>query len=244
MSFYFIKSIVMKIYLRTFTGDAATYACNVEPSTTIQQLKQILLEKSEGQIDPTTTCLVFDGQQLDDNSKRLSDCSVQSGSWLEVKDLRFTGGRNPWAMGATFVDVSNETSLKVVEWSKTGQKWRRVGPGLCLEGICCNYKEECPAKGKRVIMSLGYIKFDLVGGTDSSITKCPMCSKYVEPLTCAFNNCWWSWRGKKQVKEYEEPTFCSGDWKYAGDAYHYFDENTSGMVQWRTLILEAAKHKP
>lgn len=40
------------------------------------------------------------------------------------------------------------------------------------------------------------------------------------------------------------PIQCSNDWTYADDAYHYFDENKSGIIQWRKLILEAVKDKP
>lgn len=144
--------------------------------------------------------------------------------------------------GAEFVDTSNEAGLKKMEWSADAPAWRRAPPGLCLEGICSN--SLCEANGKEVIIPIGYKKFDLVLDANASTTKCPSCSKYVEPKTCSFNNCWWKWSGIKQEAKGEAPTPCSSDWKHADDAYHYFDQRESGAVVWRQLILEAVKNKP
>ena len=240
----------MKVYIETSTSDAATYVFDVEPTTTVQQLKQLLLKrlllkKSEGKVkvDLTTARLVFDGEELYDDSMRLSQCGVQHDSMLELTDPSSCGRSGLGSLGAKFVDVSNESSLKVAQWSKTsGPKWWRAGRGLCLEGICRN--GTCQANDKRVIMWLGYTEFDVVRDSGKSTTKCPMCFKYVDPITCSFNNCWWRWSGKKRVNDCAEPIECFGDWKYADDAYYYFDENQSGTVQWLKLILEAVRDEP
>ncbi len=156
--------------------------------------------------------------------------------------LRLRGGYEP-LIGIKFVDVSNETGLKKVRWAKNGAPaWLSTTHGLCLEGICTNIS--CQANGQQVIMPIGYKKFDLVSDPSESTTKCPLCSKYVNPQTCGFNNCWWRWIGVKQNTEAEAPTQCSNDWTYADDAYHYFDRNKSGTVIWRKLVLEAVKDKP
>jgi hypothetical protein len=147
------------------------------------------------------------------------------------------------SFGTEFVDVSNQAGMKTIQWSKNGApKWLEAGRGLCLEGTCLN--SQCIANGKRVIMHIGYEKFDLVLDANESTTKCPMCLKYVDPDTCAFNNCWWNWSGIKQTAKTKAPIKCSGDWKYADDAYHYFDKQESGTVMWKQLILEAVKDKP
>ena len=138
-------------------------------------MKQLLLEKSPRQVDLTTTCLLFDEEQLDDDSKKLSDYDVQQDSWLELTDPSFSGRSELCFMGARFVDMSNESGVKVIGWSKTAPEWRRTGRGLCLEGVC--YNKKYPANGKRVIMSLVYTKFDLLRDVDPSATKCPMCPK-------------------------------------------------------------------
>ncbi|CAF1538494.1 unnamed protein product, partial [Rotaria sp. Silwood1] len=65
------------------------------------------------------------------------------------------------------------------------------------------------------------------------------CSKYVEPITCAFNNCVWRWEGLLQSKPGTEPKEVSGDWKYADNAYYRFDENVNAAVVWLRLIIYA-----
>ena len=41
-----------------------------------------------------------------------------------------------------------------------------------------------------------------------------MCSNYVNPETCSFNNCWWRWKGIKQDEQTKEPVRFSSEWKY------------------------------
>ncbi len=146
------------------------------------------------------------------------------------------------AQGVEFVDVSNEDGIKKVNWGQNAPPWLKASRGLCLEGKCTN--RSCQANGEKVIMPMGYITFDIVLDTNESTTKCPMCSKYVEPESCAFNNCWWKWSGVKQTKKGEPPIRCSMQWQYAGDAYYYFDKHKSGTIIWRQLILEAVEDQP
>ncbi|UJR17361.1 hypothetical protein I4U23_004256 [Adineta vaga] len=49
--------------------------------------------------------------------------------------------------------------------------------------------------------------------------------------------------GKKQIKD-KASEICSSDWQHAGDAYHYFDEQTNGIVQWKQLMIETVKNRP
>ena len=66
---------------------------------------------------------------------------------------------------------------------------RTAKPGVCVEGKCLNGK--CEGFNKIVISSQGMGRIDVQ--LDLSKFKCPCCSKTVQPLTCAFNNCyWWS----------------------------------------------------
>ena len=155
--------------------------------------------------------------------------------------MGLNGGSEP-TFGIEFADVSNADGLKKVEWRNSAPAWRRTVPGLCLEGTCTN--TSCEANGERVIMPIGYKKFDLISDVNESTTKCSICSKYVEPQTCSFNNCWWKWSGVKQVKKGEAPVPCSSDWKYADNAYHYFDDHKTGTVTWRQLVFDAVKNKP
>lgn len=71
------------------------------------------------------------------------------------------------------------------------------------------------------------------------MSKCPECSEYVEPVTCAFNNCKWRWEGLRQSTPRTKPEEVSSDWKYADNAYHRFNEKINEEVLWRQLILYA-----
>ncbi|CAF2977641.1 unnamed protein product [Rotaria sp. Silwood2] len=116
-------------------------------------------------------------------------------------------------------------------------KWRLTTPGIFLEGPCIN--ESCEAYNQgNVVICIGMKKFDVVTESDESTTKCPMCSTYVEPKICAFNNCSGRWSGIQQLSN-KPPLRCSGDWKIFRDEYHPFDGNTNETINWRQLILEA-----
>ncbi len=142
--------------------------------------------------------------------------------------------------GLELADASNGNGSKKLEWGNSAPTWRRAVYGLCLEGTCTNTL--CEANGKRVIMPIGYRKFDLISDTNESTTKCPVCSKYVEPETCTFNNCRWKWSGLKEVKKDEAPV-PEGDyyWKYPDDTYHSFDVHKTGTVTWKQLVFEVER---
>ncbi|CAF1206139.1 unnamed protein product [Rotaria sordida] len=147
-------------------------------------------------------------------------------------------------MGSRFVNVGNGKGLTRIEWSTTAPRWRRTIPGLCLEGQCSN--SECEAYDRSVIMCIGYRKFDILADADETTTVCPICKQFVEPKTCAFNNCWWRYEGIQQAEagSSKPPKKCSNEWHKVDDAYHYFDEETSGTVTWKRLVVEAVKDKP
>ncbi|CAF3376774.1 unnamed protein product [Rotaria sp. Silwood1] len=116
-------------------------------------------------------------------------------------------------------------------------KWRRTAPGICLEGPCIN--EYCEAYNQgNVVICIGMKKFDVAIDSDESTTKCPLCSMYVEPKICAFNNCSWRWSGIQQLLN-KPPLRCSGDWKIVRNEYHQFNDTTNETIRWRQLVLEA-----
>jgi hypothetical protein len=145
-------------------------------------------------------------------------------------------------MGVLFVDVSNPAGLKRVSWSTSAPDWRRAVHGICFEGTCTT--ATCVAYSKQVVIRIGMGKFDLLPDANATTCQCPKCHQYVEPMTCAFNNCYWRWSGIKQVSGKPPETCSSGDsWIHADNAYHYFDDAISGQVTWRKLLLEAKKHE-
>jgi ubiquitin C len=234
----------MKIYIETFTGMGQTYNFDVDSSITIKQLKELFLKNTNNNKDIQSICFVFNEEELDDDDRTLSDCNIEHESILQLVDLNANHRSDFSFMGAKFADISNNKGLKRVEWSKTGPPWRTPQHGLCLEGLCTN--TQCKAYNQCVIMPIGYKKFDILIDPDENTTKCPLCQKFIEPKTCAFNNCWWRYQGIKQDEtgQGKPPMKCSSEWQQADNAYHYFDEYTSGIVIWKQLIVEAVKNKP
>ncbi|CAF3295407.1 unnamed protein product [Rotaria socialis] len=147
--------------------------------------------------------------------------------------------------GAEFVDLSNISGLKRLEWSPSGPTWYTAKPGLCLEGQCTNTSCEahkCEKYKRTVIINLGFRQFDLLADANADTAKCPACARYVEPKTCAFNRCKWRWQGIKQAQSGMPPENISADWKVADNAYHRFDQDVSGTVIWRKLIIETQEN--
>lgn len=139
-------------------------------------------------------------------------------------------------LGKTFVDLYNDNGSKRIEWSSRAPDWRIARPGICLEGKCPN--EACAAHAQLVVVNIGIKTFHILNEMHK-LSICPECSAYVEPLTCAFNNCVWRWKGLMQSASDIEPKEVSMDWKYADNAYHRFDENINGTVVWLQLVLDA-----
>ena len=231
----------MKVYIRTTTGVARPYCFDIQPSTTILEMKQLLQEKTGSEDGSEQTCLTLGEQKLEDE-KTLSHYNIKEKTVLQAEDLRITS-RGIGFKAIDFVDVRNTTGLVRNTWCKEAPSWRMVLPGLCLEGLCGN--SDCDAYNQTVIIPIGYEKFDIIGDTDETTSACPQCNEYVEPTTCGFSNCWWRYKGRKEpTKKGRPPENVSGDWTYADDAYHRFEEKISGKISWRRLILEAVKEDP
>jgi hypothetical protein len=138
--------------------------------------------------------------------------------------------------GVDFVDLSNTSGLQRQEWNYNAPKWRQAEAGLCLEGQCTN--ASCEANRQEVIINKRFGRIDIVGDITASTSQCPVCHQYVEPKTCGFNRCQWRWHGSKQRQSGMPPEEITADWKIADNAYHRFDQNVSGTVTWRKLIIE------
>jgi hypothetical protein len=229
----------MKVRVRTTTGLGATYNFDVDPSMTIEQLKEYAAVKV-GYRDPEILWLVFDGEILYDDAT-LDDYDIKADSELELVDrtnsYRGFGG----LIGLKFVDVSDDQALKRIGWSTTAPRWRRARHGLCLEGLCINNK--CEAFNRTVIMPVGYKTLDMLSDSIDKTTKCPACKEYVTPVTCGFNNCWWKYDGLQKFKSGPSKP-CSSGWRQADDAYHRFNEHQGDDFTWKKLIFEVVKTRP
>ncbi|CAF4074079.1 unnamed protein product [Rotaria sp. Silwood2] len=236
----------MKIYIKTYIGTERIFQFDVEPSTTIKQLKQLICKKVNiNEIDSQKVYFTFDGDTLNIDEETLTSYGVEEQSRLELAESSEDSFRDPGVLGGfgtKFIDVSNTKGLKRCEWAKKASAWRVVRGGLVFEGKCTN--SECLANNNMVAISMGYRKFDVVCDIDIAKTVCPICKQYVQPTTCGFNNCWWRFEGIKRDGEGKPPQLCKSDWKQADNAYHYFDQELSGMVTWLRLTLEVVKSIP
>ena len=234
----------MRITVRETVRNGLVYPLSVEPSTTIGQLKQLLYEASTWDEESSQgMCFTFDDDILDQDDQTLKSYGVDDQSRLEWTDLTAVGRSDFGSIGRIFIDLANKSGLKKQAWSTTAPEWRRARHGLCFEGICTS-NPSCKAHKKQVIIPIGYTKFDFVQDVNKSTSKCPVCQKYVHPISCGFNNCWWKFEGRKVEKDGDEAVDIESEWEPADDAYHYFDQQLTGMVRWLRLELEVVKKNP
>ena len=131
---------------------------------------------------------------------------------------------------------NNIFKTKVYKWSQNAPEWRFVKAGLCFEGKCSN--PDCKASNQMVIINMGVpVSLDIFGFDGSRPTNCPVCKKFVKPLTCAFNNCTWKHIGRRMTQNGSE--IQKSDWANVGDEYFRFNE--SNQVEWASLVLETKR---
>ncbi len=224
------KSKEFEVWVKTLTGKRITI--NVSPFDTIEIVKNKIQDK-EG-IPPDQQRIIFCGCQLEDH-EMIYECDIIEESVLHLV-LRLRGGGDG---GRSFVDISNEKSAINLEWSTSAPDWRVAKPGLCLEGICMNFG--CCAFGRQVIMNIGMGTFDLM--LDTEKCKCPMCNEFVEPKSCGFNICYYTFSGIKTASDGKPLRIAKQDWIEVGNLYKYFDPRGSGVAQWLNLKIYT-KYKP
>uniref|UniRef100_A0A1D1YQ01 Cysteine--tRNA ligase n=1 Tax=Anthurium amnicola TaxID=1678845 RepID=A0A1D1YQ01_9ARAE len=117
--------------------------------------------------------------------------------------------------------------------------YRKVACGLNLEGYCKN--ELCEAYDKhRVIINWGYK--DFVYMLNEHECFCPLCGKYVTPITCGFTDTYWKYKGIKKLNgKPPEKVFCG--WQFA-DSDGYTTFMNEDMVLWEGLTIEVVEEDP
>lgn len=166
---------------------------------------------------------LFYGKQLEDG-RTLADYHIENGSLL-ILSLRSRGGGLPMIY---FADVTQ--SGQRISTSRHAPEWRYVVPGLCLEGICQN--QICKAFNQKVIMNMGLPVCYRLGMPDEKPTNCPMCYKYVDPITCGFFKC--SFRYVGIMKTDQGPKRVKSEWQTESEDYFRFEE--SRQSKWIRFI--------
>jgi len=213
------------VYIKTLTGKTITLQISSEHY--IHHVKQLVLEKEGIPLDEQR--MIFAGQQLD-SWRQVKEYNIQKECTLHLV-LRLRGG----GYTANFVNLTDLSLAKDIGFSDKAPKYREAINGLNLEGLCTNAL--CEANGKMVIVKMGSGIFDLI--EDQHLSKCPLCEKYVNPETCGFTNCTYSFTGTKKDKPSSPPENVSSPSEtLVGNIYHrYCPLNEEDKVQWIRLKI-------
>jgi len=143
---------------------------------------------------------------------------------------------NRWDDRIKFLDITQKAKVQILRWSDDGPEERRTDAGLNLQGKCCN--KNCEAFGKWAI-NKGVTTYDHV--YDEHENKCPLCFRYVNVESCAFNNCRYGYSGIKPEKGLPPQKVISQKEIEGGDHYKFFDPEIVGNAIWTTLKIATKK---
>jgi hypothetical protein len=153
-----------------------------------------------------------------------------------------------------FIDPK-EGAIEKRQFSAAAPKWRHVGRGVNLEGSpecyhnsgssriltfighCENTACVSHLKG-RIIHQWGKRNFDFFA--DEHLCACPVCHKYVQPISCGFYDTRWKISGIKKAGRGSPPEKVPSQWHTAAkeDGYITFDDNLTEQVEWKELLIE------
>ena len=145
-----------------------------------------------------------------------------------------------------FANLSDEFLRKddVAHNNPNIPKWRTIGKGINLYGIC-NYNS-CKAKGKQVIMHVKSDEYDVYN--EGFLGICPMCKKHFDLDTCSFYKCDYKCVGTYFDKSEDTWVDLPGNvQKTSGGKDFYYDFNKpvrgkEGKVKYKKLILKVVSY--
>lgn len=148
--------------------------------------------------------------------------------------------------GSRFANLSDEFIRKdnVSHNNPNIPKWRTIGKGINLYGICKN--ERCIANEKQVIKHVEDKEYDIYNEGFMGI--CPMCQKHFDLDTCSFYKCDYKCEGTYFDKYKDDWVNLPDEIKKTSDGkdfYYDFNkvvENKEGKVKYKKLILKVINY--
>lgn len=146
---------------------------------------------------------------------------------------RIIGGSSFPALN--FVDVEKNKIINL-NFNQKAPKWRKIGKGLNIFGVCNNPK--CEAFKNEVVYMTNLSSDGLNFNLNEKVAeiRCPICSKIIKPKTCGFYNCEYQFVGEKiddgEIKKYDSKTR-----ETIGNNFEYFDALKNGEIVWIKLNI-------
>lgn len=180
--------------------------------------------------------LVFEKRKLE-NDKRLCDCNLTNGCVVPCVSVN-SSAINRKAFGPQYVQVSssNTDHLQLQENGGHSPAWRRVAPGMWLEGKCGN--DICVAYSRLVVMNQGFTDLDFVRDGVKHGCKCPMCYANIAPTACGFSRCEWMTVGLKKTSEQQHPQVVRQDWQRLEEGHCRFTPNKDTWLTFKVATRE------
>lgn len=172
------------------------------------------------------------------------EIGIYSDSRIFISDQGISGGGGEESN--RFANLSEEFIRKdnVSEYNPNIPKWRTIGKGINLYGICQN--SNCVAKGKQVIKHVDSKEYDVYNEGFMGI--CPMCNKHFDLDTCSFYHCDYKCEGTYFDKSKDNWVDLPGDiQKTSGGKDFYYDYNKpvrgkEGKVKYKKLVLKVIQY--
>ena len=220
-------------------GTKTTKVVEVSPNDPLQILLEML------QITDKHTKFHFNGTTYYICSNfTFKEIGIYSDSRIFINNQAISGGGGEESN--RFANLSEEFIRKdnVSEYNPNIPKWRTIGKGINLYGICQN--SNCVAKGKQVIKHVDSKEYDVYNEGFMGI--CPMCNKHFDLDTCSFYHCDYKCEGTYFDKSKDNWVDLPGDiQKTSGGKDFYYDYNKpvrgkEGKVKYKKLVLKVIQY--